>query len=294
MSVLMMQTRFTVPMNLNGACFSWHSSSMRMRNACMTSTRSVWCWQVFTSDGKAHSSGSEGHGRMKPAIEVQRPFSTRAHRKSMAVRCGTAYTTLRDRYRVDTEVKKSKFIAHAAPVFSAEEAMQFFAETRDLEASHNCFAYKIGEAVRFSDDGEPGGTAGRPILSSIEGSGLDNVAVLVVRFFGGTKLGAGGLVRAYGGAAAICLKEAPAVTILPKLDVQMIADYSQLGVLYQVIDSNERVEKVAEDYNDDGTVRLQLSIEEEVLGNLQVLVRDATNGKVTVDVIEEEVVHDKI
>ena len=74
--------------------------------------------------------------------------------------------------------------------------MRFFAANSDPEATHNCWAYKIGQEYRFNDDGEPGGTAGRPILQAIEGQGMDRVAVLVVRWFGGVKLGAGGLVRA--------------------------------------------------------------------------------------------------
>ena len=82
--------------------------------------------------------------------------------------------------------------------------MRFFAANSDPEATHNCWAYKIGQEYRFNDDGEPGGTAGRPILQAIEGQGMDRVAVLVVRWFGGVKLGAGGLVRAYGGCAANC------------------------------------------------------------------------------------------
>ena len=94
------------------------------------------------------------------------------------------------------DIKKSRFAAFAAPVSTVDEAMRFFAANSDPEATHNCWAYKIGQEYRFNDDGEPGGTAGRPILQAIEGQGMDRVAVLVVRWFGGVKLGAGGLVRA--------------------------------------------------------------------------------------------------
>lgn len=109
----------------------------------------------------------------------------------------------------ETEVKKSRFVATAAPVASPKEAMDFVKAKGDPAASHNCFAYVIGAEYRFSDDGEPGGTAGRPMLSALEGSGFDGVCVLVTRYYGGTQLGAGGLVRAYGGAASKVLENAP-------------------------------------------------------------------------------------
>ncbi|MCU0692466.1 MAG: YigZ family protein, partial [Polyangiaceae bacterium] len=108
--------------------------------------------------------------------------------------------------RADAEheclIKKSRFLARAARADTADEAMAFLQRVRDDTASHNCWAYRIGELYRFSDDGEPGGTAGRPILSAIEGQRVDHVMVVVARHFGGIKLGAGGLVRAYGGTAA--------------------------------------------------------------------------------------------
>lgn len=86
-------------------------------------------------------------------------------------------------HMASTEVKKSRFLAYAWPVSSAEEAMQRIEDAKDLSASHNCFAYKIGALYRSSDDGEPGGTAGRPILSAIEGEGLDYVGAFKIKSF---------------------------------------------------------------------------------------------------------------
>ena len=106
------------------------------------------------------------------------------------------------------EVKHSRFIAQAAPATSPEAALAFLAQVADPEATHNCWAYRIGAEYRSSDDGEPSGTAGRPILAAIEGQGYDQVVAVVTRWYGGIKLGAGGLVRAYGGAAAECLRSA--------------------------------------------------------------------------------------
>ena len=100
------------------------------------------------------------------------------------------------------EVKHSRFIAHAAPVATPADAMDVLKDVEVRDATHNCWAWRIGGDYRSSDDGEPAGTAGRPILAAIDGQGFDRVMVVVTRWFGGVKLGAGGLVRAYGGAAA--------------------------------------------------------------------------------------------
>lgn len=106
-------------------------------------------------------------------------------------------------------VQRSRFLAWAAPVADPDAALAFIAGRRQADASHACWAFRIGQQYRSSDDGEPAGTAGRPILAAIDGQGLDQVAVVVLRWFGGIKLGAGGLVRAYGGCAAQCLRLAP-------------------------------------------------------------------------------------
>ena len=94
---------------------------------------------------------------------------------------GDARLYLTEEVRANIEVKRSKFVAVASPVSDPAAAMRFVEDVGDPSASHNCFAYKIGDAYRFSDDGEPGGTAGRPILAAIEGSGFDGVVVLVTR-----------------------------------------------------------------------------------------------------------------
>jgi Uncharacterized protein family UPF0029 len=115
------------------------------------------------------------------------------------------------------EAQCSKFFAFAWHCTSPEQALQLVSDASDPKASHNCFAFKIGDNFRSTDDGEPGGTAGRPILNAIETEELDEVCVLVIRFFGGTKLGAGGLVRAYGGTARQCLQEAKREFVVAKV-----------------------------------------------------------------------------
>jgi putative IMPACT (imprinted ancient) family translation regulator len=109
------------------------------------------------------------------------------------------------------EVKHSRFLAQAAPVESPRRRARLPRRHRaHPDATHHCWAYRIGGDYRSSDDGEPAGTAGRPILAAIDGQGFDRVMVVVTRWYGGINLGAGGLVRAYGGAAAECLRTAPA------------------------------------------------------------------------------------
>ncbi len=106
------------------------------------------------------------------------------------------------------EIRKSRFITLATPISSPADAQAFFEQHSDLNATHNCWAWKLGAQYRSTDDGEPGGTAGRPILAAIEAQDCDQVAVLVIRWYGGIQLGTGGLARAYGGGANKCLQAA--------------------------------------------------------------------------------------
>ncbi|HEY4093196.1 MAG TPA: YigZ family protein [Luteibacter sp.] len=143
----------------------------------------------------------------------------------------TPLSTLAAPFRHEEEIKKSRFIAQAAAVTTPADALAFFQAVGDPGATHNCWAYRIGDAYRFNDDGEPGGTAGRPILAAIDGQGCDRVAVVVTRWYGGIKLGAGGLVRAYGGSAAECLRLAPRVPIIAVGRIALRADFSDLALI---------------------------------------------------------------
>ena len=123
------------------------------------------------------------------------------------------YTAPAELYRQDMEIKKSIFITHILPVNSEEEAQQALADLRKKykDATHNCYAYVIGEnagVMRYSDDGEPGGTAGMPVLQVLQREGMFNILCVVTRYFGGTLLGAGGLVRAYAHSAKLGLDAA--------------------------------------------------------------------------------------
>ncbi|HJW07723.1 MAG TPA: YigZ family protein [Rhodanobacter sp.] len=186
-------------------------------------------------------------------------------------------STLAQRCRHQEDIRKSRFLALAAPVDSAEQAMAFLREASDPAATHNCWAYRIGQDYRFNDDGEPGGTAGRPILQAIEGQGMDRVAVLVTRWFGGIKLGAGGLARAYGGTAAECLRRAERVPIVAMARLGLRCDFAALALLKARLKDLQAVIE-SEQFDADG-VALQLQLPERRVDELTLLVRDLTRGR---------------
>jgi len=134
-------------------------------------------------------------------------------------------------------IEKSKFIAAALHVDTVEQAVEFVnaKKKKYFDATHNCYAYIVGDKVKFSDDGEPQGTAGMPILDCIKNNNLDFVCVVVTRYFGGIKLGAGGLVRAYSGSCADALHACQVVTMLPCERIQVVVDYSILKVLRKAL-----------------------------------------------------------
>lgn len=175
------------------------------------------------------------------------------------------------------EIKKSRFLAQAAPVESPEQALAFVRQVSDPSATHNCWAYRIGQDYRFNDDGEPGGTAGRPILQAIEGQGIDRAVVVVTRWFGGVKLGAGGLVRAYGGAAAECLRTAVRVPIIAMAKLGMRCGFAELPLLKaRLKDAGARVDE--ERFDAEG-VELMVSLPEELVEEVRGRVVDMTRGR---------------
>lgn len=140
--------------------------------------------------------------------------------------------------------RKSRFIGYAAPVYSEEEALQFLNGIRKkhYDATHNCYAYVIGESSsvqRSSDDGEPSGTAGVPILEVIKKEALTNTAVVVTRYFGGVLLGASGLIRAYTEASARAVHEAGIILVKPFAVFNINIDYPYLSKLQYELPKNE-------------------------------------------------------
>lgn len=186
--------------------------------------------------------------------------------------------TLASRSRHAIEVKHSRFLAQAAPVASAEDALAFFAEVGDPAATHNCWAYRIGGLYRFNDDGEPASTAGRPILAAIEGQGFDRVAVVVTRWYGGIKLGAGGLVRAYGGCAAECLRGAARQPLVVMTEIEIAYPFADTGVVHAALAAFS-ADKLEERFDATGA-RMRLSLPAGEVQALKARLRDATRDRV--------------
>lgn len=150
------------------------------------------------------------------------------------------YRTVRRQASAEIVIKKSRFIGYAKPVESEEEAVAFIHEIKQLhkQATHNCSAYIVGERDQYqkaSDDGEPSGTAGKPILEVIKHKGLKNVAVVVTRYFGGIMLGAGGLVRAYTDGAVAGIEAADEIVNVIHREVFVDVDYTWYGKLENVL-----------------------------------------------------------
>ncbi|XP_010431999.1 PREDICTED: uncharacterized protein LOC104716312 [Camelina sativa] len=181
------------------------------------------------------------------------------------------FTSINEMVTVEREIKKSKFIAIAGPISTEQSAQSFLSQVRDPRASHNCWAYKIGDQHhRCSDDGEPSGTAGKPIQSAILSSGLDRVMVVVIRYFGGIKLGTGGLVRAYGGVTSDCLKAAPTCLVKSKVQMGVEVTFDLLGLLYNQLQACQ-AEEIKEDYDTgkDGTAMVSFKVDFDQVDKLE-------------------------
>ncbi|MBC9251931.1 thymidylate synthase [Pseudomonas alcaligenes] len=182
------------------------------------------------------------------------------------------------------EIRKSRFIAMAAPIESAEQALAFIEQHKDLGASHNCWAFKCGQQYRFSDDGEPGGTAGRPILAAIEGQDCDQVVVLVIRWYGGIQLGTGGLARAYGGSAAKCLQGGERIARVLRVQAHCHVPFAELmRVKARLADWQALLER--EDFDGDGAV-LQLALPAERLAEAASQLGDMSRGRIVLQRLE--------
>lgn len=187
-------------------------------------------------------------------------------------------TTLAARAAHALTIKHSRFLAQAAPVESADAALAFVAGVADPAATHNCWAYRIGAAYRFSDDNEPAGTAGRPILAAIDGQGLDGVVAVVTRWYGGIKLGAGGLMRAYGGSAAECLRCARRSVLIDYVDCELAFVFADTGAVHAALEAHA-ASRIDERFDAQGT-RLWVRLPGDHLPALRDQLRDATRGRV--------------
>lgn len=200
-----------------------------------------------------------------------------------------AYITIRDRGEDRFEEKKSEFIGYAKRVESEEEAKEFVNEIKSMhkQARHNCWAYVIGQNYgiqRYSDDGEPQGTAGIPILEVMKKQGITDCAIVVTRYFGGILLGAGGLTRAYIKGASIALKSAGVVEKVEGLKLSIEIDYDLIGkIQYLCGQNNWHIED--SEYAD--KVKIHIYAEKEVAPIIEKEVTEATNGKAVISKTEE-------
>lgn len=191
--------------------------------------------------------------------------------------------------RSEISVKRSKFISSIRPVSTSEEAMEFVNEISKefYDATHNCWAYNLrnGESRR-SDDGEPSGTAGQPILNVLSGNGVFDVAVVVTRYFGGTLLGTGGLIRAYSDATNEVLKEAGVGTMLEAQKVSLITPYNLYEPIIKLIGEYEPVRDPESVFMEE--VEISFYLEPEKTENLEKNLQELSSGKVSLSYLQKD------
>lgn len=191
--------------------------------------------------------------------------------------------TIKEDGQVQEEIKKSRFICHAKRVYSEEEARAFITAIKKehYKATHNCSAFIIGERSeikRTSDDGEPSGTAGVPMLGVLENHNLTNVCVVVTRYFGGIKLGAGGLIRAYAGSVALAVKEIGIVEIKEQAGIQIQMSYAQYQEYGNFLKEHNLMEL---ETNFTDQVETIIFVDKEDKATIKASLIEFFNGKVT-------------
>lgn len=202
------------------------------------------------------------------------------------------YKSIHKYGRDEIIINKSKFIGTAKPVYTEEEAIEFIESIKKeyKDATHNVYAYVIGQnsnVQRFSDDGEPSGTAGMPVLNVINQENLKNVAVVVTRYFGGILLGAGGLVRAYTKGAKIGLESGVIVEKNLYYNVYFTIDYTLLGKVENELLKNNFIIK---DKTYEENVGIKLLIKENEINIIKDLVSELTSGKKDIELGQAEYV----
>ena len=165
---------------------------------------------------------------------------------------------LKDNLESLIEIKKSKFITKIYKVYSIDEVNTILDKLREeyKDSTHICYAYKIGNVAKFSDDGEPGGTAGLPILNVLKKNNLTNVLAIVIRYFGGIKLGAGGLVRAYTNSITEILKNIDIIELEEGYLIELEFPYDQVKLVDYMLIKNEIISK---EYNDNVIYKFYLN-----------------------------------
>jgi uncharacterized YigZ family protein len=174
-------------------------------------------------------------------------------------------------------IKKSKFVCYARSITSVEAANNVMYELKDGKANHHCWAYRIGDIEKCNDDGEPTGSAGFPILSAIKTHNLQNIIVIVLRYFGGVKLGMGGLIRAYGGVARKCLAECPQVQVVERQVLEVRADMTDIDKVYSAITATPSTTILSKEYMT-SHLKMKLAVDEKNYDRLKDMLCGSTRG----------------
>lgn len=182
------------------------------------------------------------------------------------------------------EIRKSRFLAQAVCLPVAEQAADLIAQLSTANVSHNCWAWRCGQQYRFHDDGEPSGTAGRPILAAIDNQQFDQVLIVVTRWYGGIQLGTGGLARAYGGCATQVLQNAPSEILVPRTTLAGHCPYTYLDV-FKVRIAEASAVLNSEEFDAEGAW-LNLAVPDAEIAGLQDALSQATRGASTLQEIE--------
>ncbi|QSX08787.1 YigZ family protein [Alkalibacter rhizosphaerae] len=195
------------------------------------------------------------------------------------------YKTIREAVMVELVIKKSKFIGMCFPVSSVEEAEEIIhkIQKEHYKATHNTYAYVLeadASVFKYSDDGEPSLTAGKPMYDTIMGMGFTNVLVLVTRYFGGIKLGTGGLARAYGQSAKDALEAAVPVLMKRYQRVKLDVDYGLIGSLQHYLDKFDH-QLAHIEYLEEVTFHIDVAVSQ--VGSFQEGIREMTSGQVLVE-----------
>lgn len=207
-----------------------------------------------------------------------------------------AYFTIYQNGEHQIEIKKSKFICYLFRIESEEQAKEYIAKIKKehYKANHNCSAYMLGENFeiqRSSDDGEPSGTAGVPMLEVLKKNQLQNTLAIVTRYFGGIKLGAGGLIRAYSTSVSEALKEIGIVQGKLQQILDIIIDYPQLGKLQNYLE-NEQIAIQEIDYLEQITVKVAIDINQ--CESFQNALIDLFNNQLSIQILDQKYVENLI
>ncbi len=200
---------------------------------------------------------------------------------------GRSFMTISSRVRAELKVRNSRFIGTAIPVRSKDEATAELASLQKefWDATHNCYAYRLapdGLSYRFSDDGEPSGSAGKPILFVLQQRGLVNTLVVVTRYFGGTKLGVGGLVRAYGEAATAVLDLCTVIEEFPSDIVRIFTTYEDMRAVRALVERYAL--KFEEEFHD--AVRYTMNIRSDRLTEFSAMLTETSQGRAGLVLLE--------